>query len=95
MKKLNFKELSIPTGISKKSYRVADAREAVADLLYTHVGGVKSLHLALKIYGSDGEAAYSDEEAELIRRAVESYCLPGVIEAFSAMVEGQETDKNE
>lgn len=95
MKKLNFKEFSIPTGISRKSHQIVDAREPFADLLYTRISGIKSLHLALKIYESEGETEYSDEETELIRRAVESYCLPNVIDAFSTMLDKQEPDKNE
>lgn len=95
MKKLNFKDLCIPTGISRKSHQIVDAREPFADLLYTRVSGIKSLRLALKIYESKGEVEYSDEETELMRRAVESYCLPNVIDAFSAMLDRQELDKNE
>lgn len=96
MKKLNFKEFSIPTGISRKSRRTVDAREAVADLLYTHVNGIKAHRLAFKIYESDGVTEYSDEEAELIRRAVETYCVPGVIDGLAAQLDKEsETPKTE
>ena len=33
--KLNFKEFSIPSGISKRNWQTTDVREQVADLLYT------------------------------------------------------------
>ena len=37
MKKMNFKEFRIPSGISRTDWQTMDVREQVADLLYTHV----------------------------------------------------------
>lgn len=88
MKKLDFKEFRIPEGISGKRHRTVDAREAIADLLYTRVNGIRAHRLAFKIYESEGEAEYNDDEAALIRRAVENYCLPTVIDGLAAQLEG-------
>lgn len=95
MAKLNFKEFHVPTGISRKARQCVDVREAVADLLYTRVSGIKAHSLAFKIYESDGDAEYSDEEVAVIRAAVERYCLPNVIDGLLAMLADEITDKSE
>ena len=41
MKRLNFKEFSMPSGISRTNWLTVDVREQVADLLYTHANGIK------------------------------------------------------
>lgn len=96
MRDLNFEEFRIPKGISGKEYRTVDVREAIADLLYTHVNGIKAHHLAFKIYESEGATAYSEEEASLVRQAVEAYCLPSVIDGLAEQMKtGSITDKTE
>lgn len=96
MKKLNFKEFRIPAGISRQRYQTVDVRESVADLLYTHVSGIRAHRLAFKIYESCEETEYSDEETALIRRAVETYCLPSVIDGLRMMLNNEcTTDKTE
>lgn len=87
MRKLNFKEFRIPEGISGKRYRTVDAREAIADLLYTCVNGIRAHRLAFKIYESEGMTEYSDEEAALVRRTVEEHCLPAVIDGLAAQLD--------
>lgn len=96
MNKINFEEFRIPTGISRERYQTVDVRESVADLLYTHVNGIRAHRLAFKIYESCGETEYSDEETALIRRAVETYCLPSVIDGLCMMLNKESTtDKTE
>lgn len=95
MKKLNFKEFDLPTGISRREHRTVDAREAIADLLYTHVNGIKAHRLAFKIYESEGATAYSEEETDLIRQAVEAYCLPGVIDGLAVQLSEELRVNNE
>ena len=80
-------ELRVPLGIRGVEYQTVDAREAIADLLYTHANGIAAHSLALKIYNSGGREEYSDGEAEMIRAVVERYCLPSVIDAVREAVE--------
>ncbi len=40
MKKLDFRNFSVPTGITRQTREVFDAREQIADLLYTRVSGI-------------------------------------------------------
>ena len=62
MAKINFQQFRIPTGIDKSRYQYGDARESVANMLYLNVNGIRAHALAMKIYQSDGEVDYSDEE---------------------------------
>ena len=50
MKKLDFRNFSVPTGITRQTREVFDAREQIADLLYTRVSGIKAHRLAFKIF---------------------------------------------
>ncbi|WP_288316297.1 hypothetical protein [uncultured Mediterranea sp.] len=95
MKKLDFRNFSVPTGITRQTREVFDAREQIADLLYTRVSGIKAHRLAFKILESTGETEFSDEETGMIHMAVERYCLPNVIDALNEILGGSETDKNE
>jgi len=86
MKKLDLEHLRVPLGICCESYQTVDAREAFADLLYTRMGGLRSHHLAFKIYGSKGATEYSDEELSLIFGAAERHCLPNVIDGLREQI---------
>ncbi len=99
MKRLDFRNFSVPTGITRQTREVFDAREQIADLLYTRVSGIKAHRLAFKIFESTGEIhSYefsAHEETGMIHMAVERYCLPNVIDALNEILGGSETDKNE
>jgi hypothetical protein len=82
MKRLNFKEFGIYTGICKKNRQIGDARESFADLLYLHANGIRAHALALKIFRSEGLVEYSDEEIALIRETAYKYCLPNFIDGL-------------
>lgn len=94
MVKLNFKSFPVYTGVSKRTQREIDIREAFADLIYTSVNGIRSHALALKIYQSEGETEFTTEELMLIRRVVEAKCLLGVIDGLDDMLnKNLKTDK--
>lgn len=96
MKKLDFRAFSVPTGITRQARQVIDAREQIADLLYTRVSGIKAHRLAFKVFDSTGETEFGEEEIEMIRMAVERYCLPSVIDGLEEMLNRDtETDKTE
>lgn len=99
MVKLNFKEFFVYTSVNKKSKKVGDVREIFADLLYTGINGIRSHALALKIYQSDGETEFTDEEIQLICSTAEARCLPGFIDGLNEQLgvghEQQKGDGNE
>lgn len=90
MRKLNFKEFFVYTGVSKKHKQVTDVREKFADLLYMGVNGIRSHALALKIFQSEGETEFSDEEVALIRNTAETRCIPGFIDGLNEQLEAGE-----
>lgn len=92
--KLNFKEFSIPSGISKRNWQTTDVREQVADLIYTHANGIKAHRLAFKILDSTGDEEYSTEETGMVRYVIEQFCLPCVIDGLNILLQ-EENNKNE
>ena len=87
MKKIDFTQVEIYTGIAKKACIVQDIREAFADALYSQSVGLKSHALALKIFNSTGAEEYSDEEITIIRNFAEQCCSPSLIDAINKITE--------
>ena len=65
--RLNFKELKCFVGLSQTKVIYEDVRELFADAIYNNGQGIAALELARKIYHSDGEEEYSEDEVELIK----------------------------
>lgn len=85
MKKINFSSLSVRTGIGSEQTTQLNIKESFANMLYTQVSGIAALVLAQKIYKSEGEKEYDDNEYELIMRVANAMCVPAVIEALSSI----------
>ena len=84
--KLNFKEMKIRAGIADKNCYPQDVRETFADVIYRGCNGIAALELARKIYRSEGEEDYTDDEVGIIRQAA-SVCTPQFIESINTMIE--------
>lgn len=84
--KLNFKEMKIRAGIADKNCYLQDVRETFADVIYRGCNGIAALELARKIYRSEGEEDYTDDEVGIIRQAA-SVCTPQFIESINTMIE--------
>lgn len=89
MIKLNFKQFSVPTGISRKNRQTGDARESFANMLYMNVNGIRAHALAMKIYNSEGEESYSPEEVKLIKEVAEKLCAPNFIDGLMEQLNNQ------
>lgn len=87
MRKLDFKHFKVYTGISRKAVQSGDIRESFADLLYRNVPGIRSHALALKIYQSEGETGYTNDEVELIVEVANKLCLPNVIDGLNEQLD--------
>lgn len=94
MKKLNFQEFRMPTGVSRKEYHVVDVRESLADMIYKNAGGVAAHHLAFKIYESRGEATYTDEEVALMTRITDAIALPGFIDGMNEQLNTEQYESD-
>lgn len=86
MTKLNFKQFSIPMGISGRSNRRGDARESFADIIYMNVNGIRAHALAMKIYKSEGAEEYTDAEVRLMENLAERFCTPAFIDGLRAQI---------
>lgn len=86
MKKINFKRFEMYVGISRKETVVRDCREAFANIIYLNGSGVACHALAMKIYESDGETEYSEEEISLMNRFVESFGTLSLRDSFGMNV---------
>lgn len=73
MKKINFKQLLIATDITRKHCENIDCRENFANVLYRNGNGIASHALALKIYNSNEETEYSDEEVSLMQEHANAF----------------------
>ena len=51
-----------------------DARQQLGELIYEVGSGIKAHSLALKIYNSEDELEYTDEEMQIIMQFVNQYC---------------------
>lgn len=89
MSKINFKEIAIPTGISKKNYLPIDTRETVANMIYLNTSGIRSHSLALKIYRSEGIEEYDAPEIEIILQVANKFGTPAFIDGLNEQLNNQ------
>ena len=83
MTKIDFQHFKVYASISRKAAHTVDAREGFADVIYNNVNGIRAHALAMKIYKSEGETEYTDEEVRLIRTVAEQLCVPGFIDGLN------------
>lgn len=95
MARINFKELPVYTGISRKKTVTGDARESFADVLYTRMNGVRAKNLALRIFNSEGEMALEAEDERLVRFAAAKLCIPSVGDAIIEMLDNNPENEKE
>lgn len=83
MSKIDFQNFKIYASINHKASHKVDVRENFADMIYNSVNGIRAHALAMKIYKSDGETEYSDDEVKLIQAVADKMCVPGFIDGLS------------
>lgn len=92
MAKLDFQHFKVYASISRKAAHTVDARESFADVIYNNVNGIRAHALAMKIYKSDGETEYSDDEVKLIQAVADKMCVPGFIDGLSEQLDDTKTE---
>ena len=85
--KIDFQHFNVYQSVSHKEARQVDVRETFADMIYNNVNGIKAHALALKIYESEGEADYTDDEVKLVRVVAERLCVPGFIDGLNEQLD--------
>lgn len=84
-KKINFAKLLIYTSIAHKESIEQDVRETFADVIYRTCPGIAALELARKIYHSEGEEVYNEQELNIIRQA-SRMCTAQFIETIEQLL---------
>ena len=80
--KIDFTDISIPTGIDKREQVRTDVRRDFANVIYRLGTGIEAHALALKIYNADGPEDFTDQECVLISRFA-GQCSPAFIDAMN------------
>ena len=86
MKKINFQKLAVRRALADNSTTEIDISKALADLSYTKMSGMTAHTLAHKLFETNGEVELSEEETNIILRAVETFAVPFIIDAVRESV---------
>lgn len=84
-KRINFAKLLIYTSIAHKESIEQDVRETFADVIYRTCPGIAALELARKIYHSEGNEVYNEQELSIIRQA-SRMCTAQFIETIEQLL---------
>ena len=95
MIRLNFKEFEIYAGVSKDRRQKGDARETFADVLYTKGCGVRSGSLTMRIYESDGEIEFDEQDVDFMLAIAMQHCNPAFIDGLQEQVERGKNNDND
>lgn len=92
MNNIDFQHFKVYASISRKAAHTVDVRETFADMIYNNVNGIRAHALAMKIYKSEGEAEYSNDEVKLIQAVADKMCVPGFIDGLSEQLDNSKTE---
>lgn len=84
-KRINFAKLLIYTSIAHKESIEQDVRETFADVIYRTCPGIAALELARKIYHSEGNEVYNEQELSIIHQA-SRMCTAQFIETIEQLL---------
>ena len=94
MKKINFKEFQIQENLFSDTKTLVDLREGFSNVVYKNSQGIKGLDLALKIYKSDGEIEFNDDELQIIKN-ISEICIAPITKAIQDIFNEDEKNTND
>ena len=94
MKKINFKEFQIQENLFSDTKTLVDLREGFSNVLYKNSQGIKGLDLALKIYKSDGEIEFNDDELQIIKN-ISEICIAPITKAIQDIFNEDKKNTND
>lgn len=94
MKKINFKEFQIQENLFSNTKTTVDLREGFSNVVYKNSQGIKGLDLALKIYKSNGEIEFNDDELQIIK-SVSEICVAPITKAIQDILNEDEKNTND
>ena len=94
MKKINFKEFQIQENLFSDTKTLVDLREGFSNVVYKYSQGIKGLDLALKIYKSDGEIEFNDDELQIIKN-ISEICIAPITKAIQDIFNEDKKNTND
>ena len=94
MKKINFKEFQIQENLFSDTKTLVDVREGFSNVVYKNSQGIKGLNLALKIYKSDGETEFNDDELQIIKN-ISEICVAPITKAIQDIFNEDKKNTND
>ena len=94
MKKNNFKEFQIQENLLSDAKTLVDLREGFSNVVYKNSQGIKGLDLALKIYKSDGEIEFNDDELQIIKN-ISEICIAPITKAIQDIFNEDKKNTND
>ena len=94
MKKINFKEFQIQENLFSDTKTSVDLREGFSNVVYKNSQGIKGLDLALKIYKSDGETEFNDDELQIIKN-ISEICVAPITKAIQDIFNEDKKNTND
>lgn len=92
MNNINFRQFKVFASINHKVANTMDVRETFADMIYNNVNGIRAHALAMKIYNSEDDTEYGEDEIKLIRAVADKMCIPGFIDGLSEQLDNTKTE---
>lgn len=83
--KIDFENFRLFKGIDKKNVEVLNVKNVFADELYTRGQGIVFHALALKIFNSDANTDYNENEYQLMTMFAEQCMSPNFIDSLKAL----------
>ena len=83
--KIDFENFRLFKGIDKKNVEVLNVKNVFADELYTRGQGIAFHALALKIFNSDANTDYNENEQQLMTMFAEQCMSPNFIDSLNAL----------
>ena len=94
MKKINLKEFQIQENLFSDAKTLVDLREGFSNVVYKNSQGIKGLDLALKIYKSDGEIEFNDDELQIIKN-ISEICIAPITKAIQDIFNEDKKNTND
>ena len=94
MKKINFKEFQIQENLFSDTKTIVDLREGFSNVVYKNSQGIKGLDLALKIYKSNGEIEFNDDELQIIKN-ISEICVAPITKAIQDIFNEDKKNTND
>lgn len=83
--KINFEKFRLFKGVAKQDVEVLNVKRVFADELYNRGQGIAFHALAFKIYNSNGETEYTDDEYMLMVMFSEQCMSPNFMDSIKAL----------